>query len=131
MALRRGLLVTPSVRSGATLVDGPARGRSGRILQRNVYGWFERMERGVYRLTQAGEAALRRWREGGADGFADQGGSPATPVFAGAGGKVGGGRPWPAKTQGQGAPHGGTARPGGHAAALGLPASVVASMSRK
>lgn len=34
---------------------------AGRILQRNVYGWFERVERGVYRLTPAGEAALRRW----------------------------------------------------------------------
>jgi hypothetical protein len=47
------------------LRDGPARPRdlaptapeAGSILRRNVYGWFERVERGVYRLTAAGEAA--------------------------------------------------------------------------
>jgi len=31
------------------------------ILRRNVYGWFERVGRGVYRLTATGEAALVRW----------------------------------------------------------------------
>lgn len=53
----------------AALRDGPARPRDlrtavpdcGAILLRNVYGWFERMERGVYRLTPQGEAALARW----------------------------------------------------------------------
>jgi hypothetical protein len=34
---------------------------AGTILLRNVYGWFERTRRGEYRLTTAGEAALRRW----------------------------------------------------------------------
>ena len=34
---------------------------AGRILLRNVYGWFERVERGIYRLTADGEVALRRW----------------------------------------------------------------------
>lgn len=34
---------------------------SGSILRRNVYGWFERVDRGVYRLTSLGEAALTRW----------------------------------------------------------------------
>ncbi len=34
---------------------------AGAILLRNVYGWFERTGRGEYRLTDAGEAALRRW----------------------------------------------------------------------
>jgi len=34
---------------------------AGRILLRNVYGWFERTQRGVYRLTDVGEAALERW----------------------------------------------------------------------
>ena len=34
---------------------------AGRILLRNVYGWFERAERGIYHLTADGEAALRRW----------------------------------------------------------------------
>jgi hypothetical protein len=34
---------------------------AARILLRNVYGWFERVERGRYRLTAEGEAALARW----------------------------------------------------------------------
>src|SRR6195952_2137365 len=32
-----------------------------KILQHNVYGWFDRVERGVYGLTDAGRAALKRW----------------------------------------------------------------------
>jgi hypothetical protein len=34
---------------------------AGRILLRNVYGWFERIEPGLYGLAEAGAAALRRW----------------------------------------------------------------------
>ena len=34
---------------------------AGKILLRNVYGWFERTERGIYGLTEAGRAALKRW----------------------------------------------------------------------
>jgi hypothetical protein len=34
---------------------------AGKILLRNVYGWFERTKRGWYRLTEIGEAALQRW----------------------------------------------------------------------
>ena len=34
---------------------------AGRILLRNVYGWFERTSPGRYRLTTLGEAALDRW----------------------------------------------------------------------
>jgi hypothetical protein len=53
----------------AMLQAGPGRPRdlravapdAGQILLRNVYGWFERAGRGVYRLTALGEAALRRW----------------------------------------------------------------------
>jgi len=53
----------------AALRDGPLRPRdvkpmapdAAAILLRNVYGWFARVERGVYRLTEQGEAALRRW----------------------------------------------------------------------
>jgi hypothetical protein len=53
----------------AALREGPKKPRdlkpvapdAASILQRNVYGWFERVERGVYRLTQQGEAALSRW----------------------------------------------------------------------
>ena len=32
-----------------------------KILQHNVYGWFNRAERGIYVLTDAGRAALKRW----------------------------------------------------------------------
>jgi hypothetical protein len=31
------------------------------ILRDNFYGWFDRIERGVYGLTDAGRAALKRW----------------------------------------------------------------------
>jgi hypothetical protein len=34
-----------------------------KILLRNVYGWFCRIERGVYALTQAGTTALGRWSQ--------------------------------------------------------------------
>lgn len=49
----------------AAIGDGTARPRdltglaedAGSILLRNVYGWFERVERGRYRLTASGQAA--------------------------------------------------------------------------
>jgi len=53
----------------AALMSGPLRMRdikagvpeAGKILQSNVYGWFERLDRGVYGLTDAGREALLRW----------------------------------------------------------------------
>lgn len=36
---------------------------AAKILQANVYGWFERVERGVYGLTPLGLEALTRWQE--------------------------------------------------------------------
>jgi hypothetical protein len=53
----------------ALLRAGPGRPRdlraaapdAGGIPLRNVYGWFARTQRGVYRLTDLGEAALQRW----------------------------------------------------------------------
>ena len=53
----------------AALADGPRRPRdlksvlpdASRILLSNVYGWFVRVERGVYALTDLGRAALIRW----------------------------------------------------------------------
>ena len=39
----------------ATIPDAP------RTLLRNVYGWFARVERGIYALTQEGMTALSRW----------------------------------------------------------------------
>lgn len=55
----------------AVLASGPLKVReirssapeAGKILQANVYGWFERIDRGVYRLTPAGLEALARWQE--------------------------------------------------------------------
>jgi hypothetical protein len=51
------------------LASGPMRVRqirssipdAGKILLANVYGWFERRDRGVYGLTAAGREALQRW----------------------------------------------------------------------
>ncbi|MCK1743302.1 hypothetical protein IVA80_21195 [Bradyrhizobium sp. 139] len=53
----------------SALADGPRRVSelrercpdAGKILLNNVYGWFERTERGIYGLTEAGHAALKRW----------------------------------------------------------------------
>lgn len=53
----------------ALLSAGPLRVRdvragvpdAGKILLSNVYGWFERLEKGVYGLTDAGREALIRW----------------------------------------------------------------------
>jgi hypothetical protein len=53
---------------------------AGRILSRNVYGWFERTEPGHYRLTTLGEAALERWRGPGPE--ATGGGPPRAPEIA-------------------------------------------------
>lgn len=48
---------------------------AGQILLRNVYGWFERCQRGVYQLSAAGEAALQRWPQ--VEGSLDKGTGPA------------------------------------------------------
>jgi hypothetical protein len=52
-ALARGPLRVREVK--ATAPDAP------KILLHNVYGWFVRVERGVYALTEPGKAALQRW----------------------------------------------------------------------
>lgn len=53
----------------ALLASGPYRPRDiknvvpdgPKILLANVYGWFARIERGLYGLTVEGRAALTRW----------------------------------------------------------------------
>jgi hypothetical protein len=53
----------------AALQNGPLRPRdlkatapfAAKILLHNVYGWFDRVDRGVYALTVAGTEALQRW----------------------------------------------------------------------
>jgi hypothetical protein len=37
--------------------------RAARILQHNVYGWFARLERGIYGLTPEGDQALSRFAD--------------------------------------------------------------------
>jgi hypothetical protein len=62
-----------SLACAALLADAPKRPRdlrtvapdAGKILLRNVYGWFERAERGLYALTETGRAALVRWPQAG------------------------------------------------------------------
>jgi hypothetical protein len=59
----------------AAMMAGPRRMRdlklespdAAKILQHNVYGWFDRVERGIYALTDAGHAALKRWPQHGAE----------------------------------------------------------------
>jgi hypothetical protein len=54
----------------AALAEAPARPRDLKaripdapsILLRNVFGWFVRIERGVYALSSGGHAALERWK---------------------------------------------------------------------
>jgi hypothetical protein len=56
----------------AAMATGPCRVRdlrveapdAGKILLHNVYGWFDRIERGIYALTDAGRTALKRWPQG-------------------------------------------------------------------
>ncbi|MGA7070512.1 DUF2161 domain-containing phosphodiesterase [Bradyrhizobium sp.] len=53
----------------SALLQGPRKVRdlkpaipdAPKILLHNVYGWFDRVERGVYGLTDSGRAALKRW----------------------------------------------------------------------
>lgn len=35
--------------------------KAPQILRDNVYGWFERLDRGIYGLTEVGAEALKRW----------------------------------------------------------------------
>jgi hypothetical protein len=44
----------------------PVAPEAASILQSNYYGWFARVERGVYALTDAGRAALEQWPGAGA-----------------------------------------------------------------
>jgi hypothetical protein len=58
-----------ALRCAAALVDGPRRprdlsqavSRAPKILLDNVYGWFVRVDRGIYDLTDTGREALQRW----------------------------------------------------------------------
>ena len=58
----RALAVGGPMRVGA-LRSAAEVPRAARILQRNVYGWFDRIDRGIYRLTPEGDQALSRFAE--------------------------------------------------------------------
>jgi len=62
-AYRQQALACASRSRAAQAREGSAARNSdaGKILLHNVYGWFDRAERGVYVLTDAGRAALKRW----------------------------------------------------------------------
>jgi hypothetical protein len=66
---QQALAVASALAAGAANGAGVPRPRdlkavapdAPKILLHNVYGWFTRVERGVYALTEAGRAALVRW----------------------------------------------------------------------
>ena len=55
-ALASGPLAVKVIRADAQVE------RAAAILQKNHYGWFERVSRGTYRLTELGQAGLRAHR---------------------------------------------------------------------
>ncbi len=71
---------------GALRAQGEAP-NAGRILQQNVYGWFQRVARGTYALTPAGSLGLARFGAGSAPAVspADRTPGPATARSATAG----------------------------------------------
>ncbi|MCF1474116.1 MULTISPECIES: DUF2161 family putative PD-(D/E)XK-type phosphodiesterase [Rhizobium/Agrobacterium group] len=63
-AYRQNALACAAILSGGSMRVGDVRKAvpdAGKILLSNVYGWFERVERGVYGLTDLGRDALKRW----------------------------------------------------------------------
>ncbi len=58
LALEQGGLLAPREVAAAT-----GNSRSGETLRNNYYGWFERVERGKYRLRPEGVAALAEYRD--------------------------------------------------------------------
>jgi hypothetical protein len=62
-AIRIACLLNAGPLSPKALRDMGTGGKTLLILSRNVYGWFERVERGLYRLTDAGRKELRDYPE--------------------------------------------------------------------
>ena len=67
-----GFEVKQALACATALTEGPRRPRdlktampdAPKILLSNVYGWFVRVERGLYGLTDLGRSALTRWPNG-------------------------------------------------------------------
>lgn len=63
-----------ALKCAVALADGPKRprdlsqavSRAPKILLDNVYGWFMRVDRGIYDLTDTGREALQRWPQAAA-----------------------------------------------------------------
>lgn len=66
-ALRCAAALTAGPDSPRTLRARAEAPRAGRILSDDVYGWFERVERGVYQLSPRGRLALEQHRAFEAD----------------------------------------------------------------
>jgi hypothetical protein len=70
-AYRQDALRVAGMLAGGPMRLADLRGRTGiadtaRILQRDVYGWFERLCRGTYGLSEAGRLALERYADAAA-----------------------------------------------------------------
>lgn len=81
-ALRIAAALRVGPASVAELREVAAAPNAGRILVRDAYGWFERVQRGSYRLRDAGRAAAAAAASDGADAgagpVADARGAPDT-----------------------------------------------------
>jgi hypothetical protein len=78
-ALRCALLVQRDGRATLRALRGTGVvPNAARILQRDVYGWFERVERATYRLTERGGRDVQRFAAAG-----------TLPALAGPGGEPG------------------------------------------
>ena len=55
--LAAGPMPVKALRAATGLAD------AARILQRDVYGWFRRLGRGIYALDERGDAALRQFAD--------------------------------------------------------------------
>ena len=59
LAVANAIAVTPSRPRDLRILAPDA----AKILQGNVYGWFERIERGLYGLTSSDRVALVTWAD--------------------------------------------------------------------
>ena len=79
------LLIVLALACAAAMATAPQRPRdlkptcpdAQKILHRNVYGWFERSERGVYKLTATGRSAVAAWGPSPLSGTAEHDRPPA------------------------------------------------------
>jgi hypothetical protein len=74
--LERGPLSLRAMRATADVPDASS------ILQRDVYGWFERVARGTYTLTPRGFAALEEVHRESGGGVRGQANVPRSPASA-------------------------------------------------